>query len=85
MPLHVAFHGCKQDVVSVHDDFVRDAAYNRWAASNGIVVLYPQATASIPNPNACWDFWGYSGPGYYGQEGIQMRAVKAMVDRILGP
>jgi hypothetical protein len=83
--LHVAFHGCKQDVASVHDDFIRDAAYNRWAASNGIVVLYPQAAASIQNPNACWDFWGYSGPGYYGQQGAQMRAVKAMVDRILGP
>jgi hypothetical protein len=83
--LHVAFHGCKQDLASVHDDFIRDAAYNRWAASNAIVVLYPQATASSLNPNACWDFWGYTGPGYYGQEGTQMRAVKAMVDRILGP
>lgn len=83
--LHVAFHGCKQDLASIHDDFIRDAGYNRWAASNGIVVLYPQATSSSLNPNACWDFWGYTGPGYYGQEGTQMRAVKAMVDRILGP
>ena len=82
--LHVAFHGCKQDLDSIHDDFVRDAGYNRWAATNNIVVLYPQATSSASNPNRCWDFWGYTGSDYYGQTGKQMRAVKAMVDRALG-
>jgi poly(3-hydroxybutyrate) depolymerase len=81
--LYVAFHGCKQDSESVHDDFVRDTGYNRWGASNAIVVLYPQATASATNPNRCWDFWGYSGLGYYGHEAPQMRAVKRMVDRLL--
>ncbi|MBD0273302.1 MAG: hypothetical protein ICV73_15415, partial [Acetobacteraceae bacterium] len=54
--LHVAFHGCRQNVDArgadrVNDDFVRDAGYNRWAAANRIVVLYPQTTASAPNPN----------------------------------
>ena len=83
--LHVAFHGCKQDLESVHDDFIRDAGYNQWAASNSIVVLYPQATGSAANPNRCWDFWGYSGSGYFGKDGPQMRAVKSMVDRLLGP
>jgi hypothetical protein len=82
--LHVAFHGCKQDVDTVYDDFVRDTGYNRWAASNNIVVLYPQATASAANPNRCWDFWGYSGSNYADQTGPQMRAVKAMVDRLIG-
>ncbi len=82
--LHVAFHGCKQDVDSVYDDFIRDAGYGRWAASNNIVILYPQATASAANPNRCWDFWGYSGSNYYGQNGPQMRAVKAMIDRLIG-
>jgi hypothetical protein len=47
--LHVAFHGCRQNADAqggerVHDDFVRDAGYNRWAGANRIVVLYPQAT-----------------------------------------
>jgi hypothetical protein len=65
--LHVAFHGCRQNVDArgadrAHDDFVRDAGYNRWAAANRIVVLYPQATESALNPNRCWDFWGYTGP-----------------------
>ena len=83
--LHVAFHGCKQNVSSVHDDFIRDAGYNRWAATNNIVVLYPQATASAANPNHCWDFWGYSGASYAHRNGSQMRAVRTMVDRLLGP
>jgi hypothetical protein len=87
--LHVAFHGCRQNVDSrdqerVHDDFIRDAGYNRWAAANNLVVLYPQLTESALNLNRCWDFWGYSGSGYYAQQGPQMRAVKAMVDRLLG-
>jgi hypothetical protein len=37
----------------VHDDFVRDAGYNRWAGGNRIVVLYPQATEATGNPRAC--------------------------------
>jgi poly(3-hydroxybutyrate) depolymerase len=88
--LHVAFHGCRQNVDArsadrAHDDFVRDAGYNRWAAANRIVVLYPQATASALNPNRCWDFWGYTGADYRTRRGPQMRAVKAMIDRLLGP
>jgi hypothetical protein len=82
--VHVAFHGCNQNVDSVFDDFVRDAGYNRWAASNNIVVLYPQTTASAANPNRCWDFWGYSGSNYDTRNGPQMRAVKAMVDHLIG-
>ncbi len=82
----------------MYDDFVRDSGYNRWAATNRLIVLYPQAQPwlAIPlilghpanllaNPSGCWDFWGYSGLGYHGQNGKQMRAVKAMVDRLLGP
>lgn len=83
--LHVALHGCRQTADHVHDDFVRDGGYNGWAAANRIVVLYPQAIASAVNPNGCWDFWGYSGPDYRTREGAQMRAVKAMVDHLLGP
>jgi hypothetical protein len=87
--LHVAFHGCRQYADSteadrVHDDFIRDAGYNSRAAANNLVILYPQATRSSANPNGCWDFWGYSGADYYGRNGRQMRAVNAMVARLLG-
>lgn len=81
--LHVAFHGCRQNVESAHDDFIRDGGYNRWAATNRIVVLYPQVTASALNPNGCWDFWGYTGDRYATRDGPQMRAIKAMLDRLL--
>ena len=32
----------------------------------------------------CWDWWGYSGSDYLVRSGPQMRAVKAMIDRIVG-
>lgn len=87
--LHVAFHGCRQNVDAqgadrAHDDFVRDAGYNRWAAANRLVVLYPQTTESVFNPNRCWDFWGYSGLDYATRRGPQMRAVEGMINRLLG-
>jgi poly(3-hydroxybutyrate) depolymerase len=86
--LHVAFHGCRQNADArgderVHDDFVRDAGYNRWAVANRIVVLYPQATEAAGNPRACWDFWGYSGGGWRTRDGIQMRAVRSMLERLI--
>jgi hypothetical protein len=82
--LHVAFHGCQQSVERVHDAFYWHAGYNRWAEANDIVVLYPQVAAQGLNPEGCWDWWGYSGADYYRRAGKQMRAVKAMVDRMLG-
>lgn len=90
--LHVAFHGCRQSQDQVGDAFYRRAGYNKWAESNGIVVLYPQATSwsrgwlspADANPNACWDWWGYSGKNYASRDGKQMRAVAAMINALLG-
>ena len=74
--------------------FARHAGYNRWADSNRIVVLYPQAitrygwgpwpwpTSFVFNPNGCWDWWGYTGVNYHTKAGAQIRAVKAMLDRL---
>jgi poly(3-hydroxybutyrate) depolymerase len=80
--IHVAFHGCRQ----AGERFAREAGYNRWADTNRLVVLYPQQRASwLPwsfNPRGCWDWWGYSGSGYATREGAQLRAVKAMLDRL---
>jgi poly(3-hydroxybutyrate) depolymerase len=83
--VHVAFHGCRQGRFAVKDQFARDAGYNRWADTNRIVVLYPQAIARwwwIYNPNGCWDWWGYTGAQYHTKDGAQIRAVKAMLDRL---
>ena len=93
--LHVVLHGCRQGQsylplrpvpgggLYYGTTFVRNAGYNRWAESNRIVVLYPQAV-SIPgiNPNGCWDWWGYTGTDFPTRNGLQLKAIRAMVDRI---
>ena len=78
--VHVAFHGCRQSA----DTFARGAGYNRWAETNRLVILYPQARASYwpYNPRGCWDWWGYSGAAYHTRDGAQVRAVMSMVERL---
>ena len=80
--IHVAFHGCSQ----AGEQFPREAGYNRWADTNRLLVLYPQVQASHSpfayNPRGCWDWWGYTGPAYATHDGAQVRAVKAMLDRL---
>ena len=73
--LLVAFHGCKQNADAVGEAFVRDAGFNRWADVYGVAVLYPQTRASFAplNPQACWDWWGYSGADYDTRQGAQLR------------
>jgi poly(3-hydroxybutyrate) depolymerase len=82
--LHVAFHGCKQNTAAIGNDFTDHAGYNRWAENNRIVVLYPQAAKTTSNPNGCWDWWGHDDPRYATRQGPQVRAVMAMVQRLLG-
>jgi len=95
--VHVAFHGCRQNAQMVGQRFVREAGYNRWADANRIIVLYPQTVARsgwggsgwrssfIVNPRGCWDWWGYTGSRYHTKEGPQIRAVRAMLDRLAAP
>ena len=80
--LHVVLHGCGQNAERLGDEYVRHTGYNRWAATNRIVVLYPQTSSDAPH--GCWDWWGYTGPHYAQRSAPQMRALKAMVDRLAG-
>ena len=84
--VHVAFHGCRQGAAEIGERFVREAGYNRWAEANALIVLYPQAikrySPAVFNPRGCWDWWGYTGAMYHTQAGPQIRAVKAMLDRL---
>lgn len=85
--VHVALHGCLQDAAHVGDAFTSKAGYNAWADSNAIIVLYPQIAASRlwpMNPQACWDWWGYTGPDYAQKSGPQIRAIYAMIARLAG-
>ena len=95
--VHVAFHGCRMSVEAIGERFVREAGYNRWADANRLIVVYPQTIARngpgfrgwrwsyVFNPRGCWDWWGYTGPQYHTNAGAQIRAVKAMVDRLAAP
>ena len=92
--LHAAFHGCLQNADTVGDAFVRNAGYNEWAETNRVVVLYPQAAAVTrrvagvplggPNPQGCWDWWGFTGEDFARKSGPQISAVDAMIDRLAG-
>lgn len=93
--LHVALHGCLQGQSQIHAQFLNDTGYNRWADTNNILVLYPQAIAdnathttaasgSLSNPNGCWDWIGWYGSDFDRRTGVQAAAIIAMVDRIAG-
>jgi poly(3-hydroxybutyrate) depolymerase len=84
--VHVVFHGCKQSADAIDSDAIyAKLGYNRWADSNGIVMLYPQVNASAMNPMGCWDWWGYSGLNFQLRHGPQIDAVHQMVKKLLQP
>ena len=91
--LHVALHGCLQNYAQVGARFIQNTGYTRWADTNHIVVLFPQtqvdngthataASGSLANPNGCWDWIGWYGSQFAQKAGVQMKAIKAMVDAI---
>lgn len=84
--IHIVLHGCQQSAEKIGVALVQNAGYNRWAATNNLIVLYPQARAStVPlNPLGCWDWWGYSGNDYALRDAPQMRAILQMVDTMAG-
>jgi hypothetical protein len=85
--VHVALHGCEQDVGTIGRRFIEQTGYNAWADANRIIVLYPQAKSSPfwpYNPKGCWDWWSYINheDGYVTKAGLQIAAIKAMLDAL---
>ncbi|MEM0912128.1 MAG: PHB depolymerase family esterase [Pseudomonadota bacterium] len=81
--VHISFHGCNQSSEDVGDAYATQTGFNRWAESNNMIVLYPQAKKSslFPmNPQGCWDWWGYTDEKYATSEGQQIKTVRAMLD-----
>ena len=72
----------------IGDTFARHSGLNDWAAANRRVVLYPQAETSLPNPQGCWDWWGFAesawqlDPLHDTREGTQTSALMAMIARL---
>jgi len=81
--LHVALHGCLQNVATVGTAFYQSTGYNRWADTNNMIVLYPQTAATSANPGACWDWWGNDDVNFPGKSSGQMVSLKTMIDRIV--
>lgn len=44
---------------NVGNTFALRAGYLEVAEVNNIIVLFPQVVATLSNPNACFDWWGY--------------------------
>jgi hypothetical protein len=85
--VHIALHGCLQDVGEIDRRFIDDTGYNAWADTNRLIVLYPQTAVSwyLPyNPLACWDLWGYvdQSDSYVTKSGSQIRTIKGMLDAL---
>lgn len=80
--VHVAIHGCLQGRNKIDDTFTKQAGYLEWAASNNLIILFPQAKTNDLNPKGCWDFWGYTGVDYACSLGVQPSAIHKMVQRL---
>jgi poly(3-hydroxybutyrate) depolymerase len=91
--IHVALHGCQQTYATIGDKFIKNTGYARWADTNSIVLLFPQASVDkkirstsasgrLANPNGCWDWIGWYGSSFAQRAGIQVQAIKAMVDQL---
>lgn len=85
--VHVSFHGCNQNIEAVGNDYARLTGLNDWADAHNTVVLYPQTQKStlMPlNPQACWDWWGYTDENYANRQGKQINAVASMIRNLAG-
>lgn len=80
--VHVAFHGCAQNRSQVGDAFVKGSGFAQWADGNRLVILFPQVHATVGNTQACWDWWGYTGPDFLTRDGTQIKAVNRMLDHL---
>ena len=80
--LHIAFHGCLQGKMYLQDEYPSHTGYAQNAEGLQTIVLFPQVVNSTVNPKGCWDWWGYTSPAYASQLGIQMAAVRRMVERV---
>ena len=84
--LVVALHGCLSGEYLLGDEFPRLANLDTYADTNNLVILYPQAAASVipVNPEGCWDWWGYDGANFALKSAPQMVTIMNMVHALGG-
>jgi len=85
--LHVSFHGCEMCEAEIGNDFYVNSGLNEWGESNNIIIVYPQTIPSelLPyNPDACWDWWGYTNNKYATKEGPQIVTTMNIISAFAG-
>jgi len=83
--VHVMLHGCNQNYDLTQGQIIVATGYLGWAEANHMIIIFPQATATVTtNPNACWDWWGYTNANYAFKSGTQMKAIYDMVQKLPG-
>lgn len=80
--VHIAFHGCNQNTAAVGDAFITQTGLLTWADTNRLIVLFPQVSSTPANPQACWDWWGYTGREFLTRDAPQIVAVRRMLMRL---
>jgi hypothetical protein len=85
--LMLVFHGCEQSDADISDDFYKHTGYAEWAETSNVVLAFPQATANqgLQNPEACFDWWGYTGADYATRSGPQMVTFKNLAIALGAP
>jgi hypothetical protein len=84
--LVVALHGCLSGQYLLGGEFPELGNLDTYADTNNLVVLYPQAIASVLpyNPEGCWDWYGYDGSNFAVKSAPQMTAIVNMVHALGG-
>jgi poly(3-hydroxybutyrate) depolymerase len=82
--LHVFLHGCFGSYDQRGDAiYAKYSGHSRWADTNGIVLLFPQAFREPGYPNdACFDNGGRYDEQYDQKAGTQASAIMAMVAKL---
>jgi poly(3-hydroxybutyrate) depolymerase len=80
--LHVVLHGCDQEREAVGDTFIKESGFPELADTNRFVILFPQVTGNLLNPQSCFDWWGYTDLDYLGKDAAQIAAIWAMVEQL---
>ena len=85
-------HGCGATVDGVFFGYqsLSDGGYMEYAVTNDIILILPQAKFDlISNSGECFDYYNYGSwwdeNAYLTKNGIQPKALKAMLDRLMQP
>ena len=74
----IMLHGCIESYRKASKLWAERSGFLEYAASNDIVVVFPQT--NWPEKAYCWDLQGWTGSGFTTKnEGVQTKAIFAMM------